>query len=365
MIKFIVYFVCLISFFAIINVELFSRQFYQVTKEAMFYRKLDNQRVKCELCFRKCIIAEGQRGFCRVRENRGGKLYSLVYGKPVGLQIDPIELEPLYHMIPGHRNLCVYTASCNFRCKHCHNWHITQRGPEELDAKNYTPQEVVKEAIRRGCRSISHSINEPTIFYEYVYDIAKEARKKGLLNLFHTNGSLSPEPLKKLLKYMDAVTVDLKGFTDKFYRDITSAELAPVLETLKIIKQEGVWLEVVNLIIPTVNDNESDIRKMCEWIKNNLGAETPLHFSRFSPTYRMTHLSPTPIETLEKAHRIAKEAGLHYVTIGNVPGHKYNSTFCPKCDKKLIERLHFIVRRNNIKDGRCPSCGHKIPGIWG
>lgn len=333
-------------------------------KEAKYYLKIEGQKVWCKLCFRKCIIAEGKRGFCRVRENRGGKLYSLVYGKPAGLQIDPIELEPMYHMLPGHRNLCVFTASCNFRCKHCHNWHISQRGPEELGAKDYSPREVVEEAIRRKCKSISHSINEPTVFYEYMYDIAKEARERGLLNLFHTNGSISPEPLRQLLKYMDGVTVDLKGFTEEFYRETLSAELKPVLRTLKIIKGEGVHLEIVNLIIPTLNDDMKDIRRMCEWIKENLGEDVPLHFTRFSPTYKLTHLPRTPIKTLEAARKIAQEVGLKYVYIGNVPGHEGNNTYCPKCKKKLIHRIHFTTMSNNIEDGKCKFCKYEIPGIW-
>ena len=334
-------------------------------KEAMFYQKLENERVQCHLCFRKCIIAEGKRGFCRVRENRRGKLYSLVYGKPAGLQIDPIELEPMYHMLPGHRNLCVFTASCNFRCRHCHNWHISQSAPEELRAKNYSPREVVKEALRRKCKSISHSINEPTVFYEYMYDIARIARKKGLLNLFHTNGSISPEPLRQLLKYMDGVTVDLKAFDEKFYQETLSAELEPVLKTLKIIKEEGVHLEIVNLIIPTLNDDLDKIKQMCIWIKENLGEDVPLHFTRFFPAYKLTKLPSTPVKTLEAAREIAQKVGLKYVYIGNLPGHEGNNTYCPQCKKRLIHRIHFTVLRNEIKDGRCDSCGYKIAGIWG
>ncbi len=333
-------------------------------KEAMFYQKLAGNNVRCELCFHRCIIAEGERGFCRVRENRRGKLYSLVYGRPVGLQIDPIELEPVYHVHPGHRNLCVFTASCNFRCNQCHNWHITTRGPEELRSRNYSPREVVDEAIRQRCKSISHSINEPTIFYEYMYEIAKEARRRGILNLFHTNGAISPEPLRRLLKYMDAVTVDLKSFSEKFYQETLSAELEPVLKTLKIIREEGVHLEIVNLIIPTLNDDIRDIRRMCEWIKENLGDDVPLHFTRFSPSYRLTHLPPTPVRTLEASVKIAHDVGLKYVYIGNLPGHRYNNTFCPRCDKKLVHRIHFNVISNKIKDGKCVHCNYEIVGIF-
>ena len=299
-----------------------------------------------------------------MRENRDGKLYTLVYGKVYSYQVAPIEKDGMYHLLPGTRLLALATASCNFRCKHCHNWTLTQVGPEDISYRKWSPEEVVETAIRRGARTISGTINEPTIFYEYLYDIAKIARKEGLKFQFHTNGSISPEPLRTLLKHTDGVVVDLKGFTEKFYREIASAELEPVLETLKIIREEGVWLEITNLVIPTLNDEVDDIRRMCEWIKENLGPDVPLHFTRFSPAYKLTHLPRTPIETLEAARKIAMEIGLNYVTIGNVPGHKHNSTFCPGCEKRVIHRIHFTVLENNIEDGRCRFCQYKIPGIW-
>jgi pyruvate formate lyase activating enzyme len=226
------------------------------------------------------------------------------------------------------------------------------------------PQDVVNIALEKKIPTISFTYNDPISFYEYMYDIAKLAKTKGLMILWHSNCTLNPKPLKELLKYTDAVTVDLKGFTDEFYQKISSGRLESVLNSLKIIKEEGVWLELVNLVIPTLNDNPSDIKKMCQWIKENLGQDVPLHFSRFFPAHKLTHLPPTPIATLEEAYRIAKEVGLKYVTIGNVPGHKYNSTFCPNCKKRLIHRIHFQVLSNNIKNGRCKFCGEKIPGIW-
>jgi len=333
-------------------------------RETMFYEKLKDNTVQCGICFRRCIIPEGKRGFCRNRENRGGILYNLVYAKPSAVHIDPIEKEPALHMLPGTQILCFGTAGCNFRCKFCHNWHLSQRSIEEMDTYSLLPEDAVNLAIEKKIPTLSFTYNEPTSFYEYVYDIAKLAKAKGLKILWHSNGSMSPQALKELLKYTDSVTIDLKGFTDKFYREASSAELEPVLRTLKIIKEQGVWLEIVNLVIPTLNDNPEDIKRMCEWIKENLGPDTPIHFSRFSPAYKLIALSPTAIETLEKAYSIAREAGLNYVTIGNVPGHKYNSTFCPKCGEKLIHRIHFQVLSNNIKDGKCGYCGHKIPGIW-
>lgn len=335
-----------------------------IGKRAMFFKRLEGDLIRCELCFRGCLIPEGRRGFCRVRENRKGELRSLVYGRPVALQIDPIELEPMYHMVPGHKNLCVYTASCNFRCKHCQNWTISQSAPEHLTAMRYTPREIVAETLHQGCQSISHSINEPTVFYEMMLEVVQLAKQKGLLTLCHTNGGIARAPLIELLKYLDGVTVDLKSFNPKFYEEISEAKLEPVLETLKTIRELGKHLEIVNLVIPTLNDDMGDIRKMCKWIIANLGRETPIHFTRFSPQYKMTHLPPTPIKTLEEAMRIAKSEGMRYVYIGNVVGHPANSTYCPNCGKRIIERTHFLVLKNQVKNGFCPFCNEKIPGIW-
>ncbi|MBS3905875.1 MAG: AmmeMemoRadiSam system radical SAM enzyme [Syntrophaceae bacterium] len=333
-------------------------------RKAMFFKKVEGNLLQCELCFRRCLIPEGQRGFCRVRENQKGELRSLVYGRPVGLQIDPIELEPMYHMVPGHKNLCVYTASCNFRCKHCHNWSISQSAPEQIRSLKFTPKEIVEETLKQGCQSISHSINEPTIFFEMMYDVVRTAKGRGLLTLCHTNGGIARTPMIELLKFLDGVTVDLKSFNPKFYQDISEAKLEPVLETLKTIRESGKHLEIVNLIIPTLNDDLDDIRKMSRWIVKHLGRETPVHFTRFSPQYKMTHLPPTPVKTLEGAMEIAKSEGMKYVYVGNVVGHPANSTYCPKCGKKLIERTHFIMLKNHVKNGCCPSCNEKIPGIW-
>ena len=334
-------------------------------REAMFYKKLEkDKKIECQLCFRKCIIPEGKRGVCRNRENQDGVLYNIVYAKPSAVHIDPVEKEPQLHMLPGTDILCLGTAGCNFQCKHCQNWHLSQRSIEEMGYYNLPPEEVVEIALEKKIPTISFTYNDPISFYEYVYDIAKLAQAEGIKILWHSNGSINPEPLKELLKYTDAVTIDLKGFTEKFYKEASNAKLEPVLTTLKTINEEGIWLEIVNLVIPTMNDDPKDIKRMCEWIKENLGADTPLHFSRFSPAYRMTHLPSTPIKTLEKAYNTAKEVGLEYVTVGNVPGHKYNSTFCPQCGKCLIKRVHFQVLDNNIIDGKCKFCGYEIPGIW-
>jgi pyruvate formate lyase activating enzyme len=347
------------------NPEMPKTEASPTLREAMFYQDLDNNAVQCHLCFRRCVIAQGKRGLCRNRENRQGRLYNIVHSRPSAVQIDPIEKEPQLHMLPGSEILCLGTAGCNFRCRFCHNWHLSQRPLEEMGyVYNLPPQAVVELAEDKGIPTISFTYNDPISFYEYVYDVARLARARGLKILWHSNGSLNPEPLRELLKYTDAVTIDLKGFTDQFYRQASGAELAPVLESLKIIKKEGVWLEIVNLVIPTLNDDLEDIRKMCTWIKENLGPEVPLHFSRFSPAYRLSELAPTPIKTLEKAHAIAAEVGLEYVTIGNVPGHRYNSTFCPQCHECIIQRSHFSVLDNHIQDGKCKFCAHQIPGRW-
>jgi len=332
--------------------------------EARYYTKLDGKRVQCQLCFRQCTIAQGQRGECGARENREGTLYSMVYGQPCAIQIDPVEKEPLFHMLPGTRTFCLGTAGCNFKCTFCQNWQISVRTPEETNNVPLSPKEAVNKAIELGCTSMSFTYNEPTVFYEYMYDVAKLAQERGLWTYFHTNGALNPEPLRELLKHMDAVCVDLKGFTAEFYQETSNSELEPVLSTLRTIKEEGVHLEVVNLVIPTLNDNPEDIERMCFWLRDNLGEDVPLHVSRFFPTYKLLKLPPTPIETLEKAREIALDAGLNYVYIGNVPGHVANSTFCPQCNQILIWRAHFSVISNHIEEGRCPFCGYHISGIW-
>lgn len=333
-------------------------------KEAMFYTRLEKNNVRCDLCNRNCIIQSGKRGFCRNRENRQGMLYSVVYGRPSAVHVDPVEKEPQHHMLPGTEMLSIGTAGCNFRCLHCHNWHLSQRSIEEIGRYyNQTPRQTVNNALKLGVKTISSTYNEPTVFYEYVWDIARIAGKAGLRILWHSNGYIQPAPLKELLTHTDAVTIDLKGFSARAY-DNSSAELEPVLKTLKIIKDSGTWLEIVNLVIPSINDSTEEIKEMCEWIRDSLSPEVPLHFSRFFPAYRLTGISPTPVETLEMAFKTARKAGLHYVTLGNVPGHEYNSTFCPQCSEILIRRVHFSVTENNVRNGKCAFCGHIIPGIW-
>ena len=332
--------------------------------EARFWEQLSGQRVRCRLCFLYCVIPDGHRGICRVRENREGRLYTLVYGLLAATPIAPIEKDGMQHALPGTDVLAIATAGCNFHCKQCHNWHITQRGPEDVRAREFTPQEVVDLALRRGARTITGTINEPTIFFEFLYDIAILAREEGLRMQFHTNAAIAEEPLRVLLQRIDQAVVDLKGFCPAVYREYFGGSLDVVLRTLKIIKEEGAWLEISNLVIPTVNDCMDEIRAMSEWILEYLGPDVPLHFTRFHPAFRLTHLPSTPIRTLEKARQIAIEVGINFVTIGNVPGHRYNSTFCPCTGKRLIHRVHFSVVYNRIVDGRSPFSGRQVPGVW-
>lgn len=334
------------------------------SKEASFYKKLDKKAVRCLLCPHRCRIPEGKRGFCQVRLNKGGKLFTITYGCPCAVHIDPVEKKPLFHVLPGSAVFSIASAGCNLKCKFCQNWTISQTTPEHTYNYNLPPEEVVAAAKRKRCPSIAYTYTEPTSFYEYMLDTAKAARKQGVLNLFHSCGYINPEPLRELSQYLDAGNVDLKGFSEDFYQKTCSAELQPVLETLKILKEEGVWIEITNLVIPTLNDESELIKKMCLWIRDNLGEDVPLHFSRFHPDYKMRNLPPTPLETLEHAHRMAKEAGLKYVYIGNVPGHPAENTYCPKCGKILIERRGYTILQNNIKEGECKFCREPIAGIW-
>ncbi|MCL0040986.1 AmmeMemoRadiSam system radical SAM enzyme [Thermodesulfovibrionales bacterium] len=331
---------------------------------ARYWQPLNDNRVLCQLCPHYCIIPEGVRGLCRVRENREGALYTLVWGKPVAIGIGPIEKAPFHHFHPGHRRQTIATAGCNLRCKHCQNWRISQREFEEVRYRLRSPEEIIAGVKRAGLNSVSFTYTEPTVFFEYMYDIAKLAQAHGMKTTLVTNGFINPEPLRALLEHMDAVRVDLKAFTEEFYREISGASLAPVLATLKIIQEEGVWLEIINLIIPTLNDCPTEIRAMSKWILENLGPDVPIHFNRFFPAFKMTHLPPTPVETLEMAHRIAREEGINFATIGNLPGHRYDSTFCPNCGARLLHRVGIALLTNNIKDGRCRFCGEEIPGVW-
>ena len=334
------------------------------TKLSPYFTSLEGGDIRCELCPHRCRVAKGKRGTCRVRENRDGKYYSLVYGNPCAVHLDPIEKKPLFHVLPGTASFSLATAGCNFQCKFCQNWEISQAFPEDVYSYEAPPELIVKKAKEIHARSIAYTYVEPTIFYEYMFDIGQLAKKEGLLNVTHSNGFINPGPLKNLCNVLDAANIDLKGFTESFYRELCAGDLNPVLETLKTLKKEKVHLEITNLIIPTKNDDLSVLREMCLWIRRELGADTPIHFSRFYPLYKLKNLPPTPVSTLDKAREAALSAGLEYVYVGNIPGHAGESTFCPKCKKMIIQRTGYMVGEINLKNGKCRYCGKPIPGIW-
>ncbi len=334
-------------------------------KEAMFYKNLEKMKVQCNLCPNNCIILHGKRGICNVRENKAGVLYTTVYGLPCTAGTDPIEKKPLFHFLPGTNTFSIATQGCNLHCMWCQNWKISQRGPEEVDCFEMSPEQIIKAAKKAKCKSISYTYVEPSIFYEYMLDTAKLAKAAGLKNIMITNGYINKEPAKELFKYIDACNIDLKGFTEEIYKKYCSGKLKPVLETMILAKKMKVWLELTTLILPKINDSDDDIRDECKWIKKELGANTPIHFSRFFPYYKMTHLPPTEPETLKRAYEIAKETGLKYVYVGNIQLEGTEDTFCSKCNTKLIDRNEFFtVSSNKIKAGKCPKCKTVIPGVF-
>lgn len=334
------------------------------SKEAFNYKKSGKYQVDCLLCPNGCTLSEGDRGVCKVRTNKNGKLYSLVYGNPCAVHIDPIEKKPLSHFLPTTKAFSIATAGCNLSCLNCQNWTISQFPPEETQNIDLMPDKVVEACIDNGCPSIAYTYAEPTIFYEYMYDTARLAKKKGLRNVIKSNGYIKEGPLKELCKYMDAANIDLKSFDEKIYNNLNAGSLQPVLNTLKVYKEMKVWLEITNIIIPTWSDNMDMVRRMCKWLVSNGFSETPLHFTRFNPLYKLTHLPQTPVSTLESAHKIALAEGMKYAYIGNVPGHNFENTFCPNCKKMIIERKGFYILQNNLNNGKCKYCGTKIQGVW-
>ncbi|MDJ0742014.1 MAG: AmmeMemoRadiSam system radical SAM enzyme [Xenococcaceae cyanobacterium MO_167.B27] len=334
-------------------------------KEAMLYKKLPENRVSCNLCAHHCLIVDAKKGICQVRENQGGTLYTLVYGRTISQNIDPIEKKPLFHFYPGSTAYSIATPGCNFRCAWCQNWEISQMPKQQHLIAGYeaTPEEIVTEAQRWGCRSIAYTYTEPTIFFEYAYDTARLARAAGLANIFVTNGYMTEEMLETIQPYLDAANVDLKAFRDKTYRKYVGARLQPVLDSLKAIKQLSIWLEVTTLVIPGINDDSAELEDAAQFIVRELGADTPWHISRFFPDYQLTHVPPTPQKSLERAWEIGKSVGLRYVYLGNVPGEEKQNTYCPDCGTLLIRRNIFGVLANRIQSGCCPDCGFAVGGV--
>jgi pyruvate formate lyase activating enzyme len=333
--------------------------------KARHWEKLDEGRIRCTLCPKECRVADKERGYCGVRENIRGDYYTLVYSRLCSAHTDPVEKKPLFHFLPGTTAFSIATAGCNFECKFCQNWEISQFRPEQIPSVKYTPKDIALAALKDGARSIAYTYTEPVIFFEYMFDCASEGNKKGLKNVMISNGYIQKKPMEELVEVLSAVKIDLKAFTDGFYKKTCGGTLKPVLDTLTLLKSKGIWFEIVVLIIPTLNDSIEENRKMGRWIKANLGADVPMHFTRFYPTYKIKNLPRTPVETLEDIHKAVKSEGLNYVYIGNVPGHEAESTYCPKCSKPVIKRWGFEIVENNItKKGNCAACGTRIPGIW-
>jgi len=339
----------------------------RTTSQVLYCHRTDahtGTHVKCQLCPKGCVISEGHRGDCRVRENRGGKLYTMVYGNPCAVHVDPIEKKPFYHFYPTAAAFSIATAGCNLHCLYCQNWSISQSPPEETENVDLPPEQVVAMALQTRSPVIAYTYAEPTVFYEYMLDTARLGRESGLKSVVVSAGYFNPEPLKELCQAVDAIKIDLKGFNRDFYRKVCFATLDPVLETIRIIHESGIHLEIVNLVVPSLNDNEDELREMARWIVDNVGPDVPIHYSRFYPQYKLTNLPPTPVEKLERARQIALDAGIRYAYVGNVPGHPGDNTYCHHCGQMIIQRQGFAVVAYHIKDGKCEFCGQAIPGVW-
>jgi pyruvate formate lyase activating enzyme len=332
-------------------------------REAKFYEKLDEQRVRCALCPRGCAVPPGNRGYCRVRENRGGKYMTLVYGAPIAANNDPIEKKPLFHVLPGTKAFSIATVGCNIHCKFCQNWDISQASPERNPPDFAGPEAIVAAAKRASSTTLAFTYNEPTVFYEYMTDCARAAREAGIGSVVISNGFIAREPLKELAGLITAIKIDLKAFTQQFYADVCDGQLQPVLDTLKRLKDAGAWFEIVVLVIPTLNDKPDDVKTLAAWVLKDLGQDVPLHFTRFHRMYKMQNVEDTPPATVQRARELAMKEGCRFVYTGNMPGVDSEHTYCPVCKESVIKRYGFQVTSNTLKDGRCP-CGTVIPGVW-
>ena len=332
-------------------------------REALHYRRLDNDQVECLLCPNRCRVAKRRRGHCGVRENRGGTYFTLVYGQPSAVHVDPIEKKPLFHYLPGSRALSLATAGCNFNCRFCQNWEISQRRPEEVQTVDLPPEGVIRQARQQGCRVVAHTYNEPVISFEYVRDCAALGREQGIPNVMISNGFIEKEPLRELCRTLGAVKIDLKAFSKAFYIEQCNGKLEPVLDTLLTLRAEKIWFEIVVLLIPGLNDARDEIGRMCRWLARELGPDVPLHFSRFAPTYMLKNIPPTPPAALREARRVAMDAGIRFCYIGNLIS-EAEHTYCPACGKVLLRRLMFSVENEGLSDGRCRFCAALIPGVF-
>ncbi len=333
-------------------------------QEASFYERGDDRSVSCRICALQCRVPEGGRGFCRTRENRGGKYYSLVYGYPCVANSDPIEKKPFFHVLPGTRAFSIATVGCNIRCKFCQNWDISQANPGDIQAAYRTPQNIAASARKLQTQTVAYTYSEPTVFFEYMRDCAAAARREGLGNVVISNGFMASAPLKELCRSITAIKIDLKAFSDSFYEEVCGARRAPVLRTLEQLAQSGVWFEIVMLVIPTLNDKPDEIKRMAEWVTTKLGPDVPLHFTRFRPAYRLTNLPATPIATVMQCRQIAMSQGCRFVYTGNMPGGEGENTYCPSCRTPVIRRYGFTIPTNDLIEGKCPKCNQRIPGVW-
>ena len=335
-------------------------------KEALYCKALPGGRTQCLLCPNQCVRKDGENGLCHARGNRGGKYYSLVYGRPCVLALDEVEKCPLHHFQVQGRAFSLATAGCNLTCQYCQNWAFSQAGPDEVPkCYDLSPQAAVAKALEHKAGAVAYFYTEPTVYYEYMLDIARLARQRNLKNVVVTAGYVNPEPLRQLLPYVDAVAFGLKGWNDDFYRTYIGGELGHVKEAIKILAaSESVWWEVVTLIVPSLNDSMKEIAEMSAWLRDTAGPERPLHFTRFRPEYRLKRLPMTPATTLTKAREVAMQQGLKYVYVGNLPGHEGANTYCPRCGRTIVERLSFTVLKKRIVDGQCAFCNYKIGGVW-
>lgn len=334
---------------------------------ALFADKKYHQKqpiIKCLLCAQACVLKNGERGRCRARINQNGVMKSLVYGRPVAIHVDPVEKKPFYHFMPGSNAFSLGTAGCPLSCRFCQNWEISQAKPEDIRTSVYSPEEIVSSADRKRCPVIAFTYNEPTVFIEYLTDIARKGRKQRMKSALVSCGFMNSRPLDEMCEVLDAIKIDLKGFSPDFYRDVCGAELEPVLRSIKQISQKGVHLEIVNLVVPTLNDSQPMMTRLIEWVAGEIGPDVPLHFTRFHPAYQMLQLPPTPVSTLEKAYEMARSKGIHYPYVGNVPSHPGNHTYCPSCGKTVVERTGFFILSNRIMNGKCTFCGRGIAGVW-
>ncbi len=328
--------------------------------EAKYYELRDG-KLRCTLCPHRCIIEEGKYGICGVRKNMGNKLYTMVYGRISSMAMDPIEKKPLFHFHPGSWIFSISTVGCNLKCKHCQNWEISQASIERLRLDHYSPEEIVDLAAQENSEGIAFTYNEPTIWYEYTLDVSKISKNRGMYNVYVTNGYINEDPLREISHYLDAMNIDVKGFTDDFYRKIVGGRLQPVLDTVTLANELGIHVEITYLIIPTLNDDENEIRKFSRWAVETLGEDAIVHFSRFHPDYLLMDLPETPSKTMYRAYSIAKEEGIKYVYLGNMWEEKYETTYCPKCGAPLISRSGYFVKMVNLtEDNRCAKCGTRI-----